>query len=305
MFKTPFVLFSCLLALLLTGAGCNKDEDIVIEYPDSDGQSGQFTVVEYLPAPGQFINDKGAGMSGISNMEEACDYAQKRLESLNFVSLGAFGGSLTVKASSPVANTGGYEFAIAGNSFDSSNEPGIVWVMQDSNGNGLADDTWYELRGSYFGKEGYERDYSVTYFRPASADAPVRWTDSNGVSGELNRNQFHSQPSYFPEWVDADSYTLTGSRLPGRAQQDPATGVWKNLPFEWGYVDNSGEDSALKEIDGQNVQLNYFRISDAIDASGNPVALKSVDFIKVQTAVNAQAGVIGEVSTEVCGFFRN
>ena len=28
-------------------------------------------------------------------------------------------------------------FSIKGNAFDSSNEPGIVWVMQDVNGDGL------------------------------------------------------------------------------------------------------------------------------------------------------------------------
>ena len=43
-------------------------------------------------------------------------------------------------------------FAIQGNAFDSSNEPGIVWVMQDVNGNGLPDDEWYELRGSETGE---------------------------------------------------------------------------------------------------------------------------------------------------------
>lgn len=52
----------------------------------------------------------------------------------------------------------GYDFAIEGNAFDGSSEPGIVWVMQDVNGNGLPDDTWYQLKGSEYGKEETMRD---------------------------------------------------------------------------------------------------------------------------------------------------
>ena len=48
---------------------------------------------------------------------------------------------------------------------------------------------------------------------------------------------------------------------------------------------------------------NYFKISDAIDAQGNLVNLKYIDFIKVQTGVNIKAGWLGENSTEVVGFF--
>ena len=38
-------------------------------------------------------------------------------------------------------NDGGYEFSVAGNQIDTSNEPGIVWVMQDVNGNGIPDES--------------------------------------------------------------------------------------------------------------------------------------------------------------------
>ena len=48
---------------------------------------------------------------------------------------------------------------------------------------------------------------------------------------------------------------------------------------------------------------NYFKISNAIDANGKPVNLKYIDFIKVQVGVNAKSGWLGEVSTEVFGFF--
>lgn len=283
-------------------AGCNKDEEIVVDNPE-DEIAGQFTVIEYLPAPGQFINDKGAGFSNITTMEEACDYARKRLAGNNFVSLGAWGGYIVFKSSKPIANSGGYDFSIAGNAFDSSNEPGIVWVMKDENGNGLPDEEWLELKGSYYGHEGYEKNYSVTYLRPSSDNADIEWIDSNGERGVVKRNIYHKQSSYFPDWVEGERYTLYGSRLPAQTIQNPSTGEWANLPFKWGYVDNDGEDSALVEKEGTQLQVNYFRISDAVDADGKAVVLGSVEFIKVQTAVNSVAGAIGENSTEICGIW--
>ena len=47
---------------------------------------------------------------------------------------------------------------------------------------------------------------------------------------------------------------------------------------------------------------NYFRISDAVNPDGSAANLSHIDFIKVQTGVNAKAGWLGENSTEVFGF---
>lgn len=299
--KSVLALATCLLAL----ASCNKDEEIIIDGPDDGGNGGgRFTVVEYLPAPGQFINEKGSGFNDVATATDAVAMAQRRLDRNDFVSLGAWGGYIVVRTPVSIAAGGGYDFAIAGNAFDSSNEPGIVWVMADSNGNGIPDDIWYELKGSWFGKEGYERDYWVTYFRPSGPGEDVRWTDCHGAEGTVRWNgTYHSQDFYYPLWIEADSYTLRGSRLPAMTEQDPATGQWRNLPFKWGYADNEGDDSALVEIDGKTVQKNYFRIADAVDAEGNSVFVEKIDFIKVQTAINGSSGVLGENSTEVCGFF--
>ena len=66
--------------------------------------------------------------------------------------LGGWGGYIVVGFDHSIENKGGYDFSIKGNAFDSSNEPGIVWVMQDVNGDGLPNDEWYELKGSEYGK---------------------------------------------------------------------------------------------------------------------------------------------------------
>lgn len=296
-----------LAALLLVG--CNKDEDIISsDNPNDPGQNPpqeeqpvvlDYEVVEYTPAPGQFINEAVSGFADVTTQTEACRQAEKRLSKGLYVSLGSWGGYIVVKFKESIPNSGGYDFSISSNSFDTSSEPGIVWVMQDTNGNGLPDDTWFELKGSHFGEEGYERNYWVTYTRPGAKEN-TPWTDSNGETGEVRwLGSYHSQDFYYPNWVKADSYTLYGSRLPSQAVQDPISKLWSNLPFAWGYADNFGEDFF---VDGKK---NQFKISNAVTEMNQPADLTSVDFVKVQTAVNGEADLLGEISTEVCGFFKH
>ena len=134
-------------------ASCNKDEE--------ETEIQGFKVLEYRPAPGQFINE---GFD-CQTMEEANAYAEERFNKKLYVSLGSFGGYITVKMPKEIKNRKGYDFGIIGNPFSGSSEPGIVWVSEDANGNGKADDVWYELKGS----DEPERDYSVTYHRPDAA----------------------------------------------------------------------------------------------------------------------------------------
>lgn len=263
-------------------------------------------VYEYLPAPGQFINDPGCGFSGNEkDMDAATAFAEKRLKAHAFVSLGGFGGYIIVGFDHSIENAGkadGYDFAIAGNQFLDSSEPGIVWVMQDTNGNGLPDDEWYELRGSETSKEGTIQGYSVTYYRPA-VYMNTPWTDNRGGSGSLKYlREFHSQPSYYPAWVKEDSYTLRGTRLAPNNRLDPATGIWHNEAYAWGYADNIGEDSAVSGNDQADPADICFRIANAMNPDGSAAELQFIDFIKVQTGVNAQSGWTGEVSTEVFSF---
>ena len=51
------------------------------------------------------------------------------------------------------------------------------------------------------------------------------------------------------------------------------------------------------------VNANHFKISNAIDFECEPVELDYIDFVKVQVGVNAKSGWLGELSTEVCGFY--
>ena len=290
--------------LCLTLISCNKDDEISIDNPqENPSVSLGYSVVEYVPAPGQFINESVSGFHDIFTQEEACRQAERRLSQNLYVSLGSWGGYIVVKFNQSVPNKGGFNFAIAGNNFDSSNEPGIVWVMQDANHNGKADDEWYQLQGSYYGQPGFQNDFRVTYYRPKPG-SDTFWKDSEGNEGYVSwLGHYHNQDFYYPNWIKEDSYTLHGSKLPARAVKNPDTGIWENQPFEWGYVDNCGSDMTSLEINGKTLVANKFRIHDAIDSEGKPVALESIDFVKVQTAVMGSADILGENSTEVCGFF--
>jgi len=273
-------------------AACNTDKEIA---EPGGGESDRCIVFEYTPAPGQFVNE---GFSA-ATPEEACAYAEKRLnaERASFVSLGGFGGRIVVGfgRSIPCGGPDVYDLQISGNAFDGSSEPGTVWVMRDENGNGMPDDVWYELKGSEYGGAGTVRGYAVTYMRPEGPGMPVKWVDDRGGSGEIAQVSYHSQKSYYPEWIAGESYTLAGTRLPLNAHPDPDRTTeegefWVWSSFDWGYVDNVGRNG------------DKFRIADAVTAEGAPAGLGSIDFIMVQTAVQGQCGNLGELSTEVTRF---
>ncbi len=275
-------------AFLLVVAGCGQMDS---EGVDVMPEETEVEVVEYLPAPGQFVNE---GYSAIT-MADACAYAQKRLENRYFVSLGGFGGYMVVKFKTPIVNSeGGYDFGIYGNSFQTSSEPGIVWVAQDANKNGVADDEWFELQGSESTKDTTLKNYSITYSRTDDA-TKISWRDSEGKEGIIERNSAHIQ-DYFPAWVAEREYTLSGTLLPDNSEWSENKQEWQLMPFEWGYADN------FSAIDLASDRANRFRILDARDATGEANLLPQIDFVKVQSATNAIHNTIGETSTEVCGF---
>lgn len=258
-------------------------------------------VLEYRPAPGQFIGESMMGFGDETSAEDAVAYADRRLHGdgsqRGLLSLGGYGGYVTVMFDHSVQAAGGrdgYDFSITCNQFSGSSEPGVVWVMPDLNGNELPDDgEWYELRGSDDGP--VRRGYEVTYFRPADPADAVAWRDSDGRSGTIERVAEHEQ-CYYPAW-EAEEFTLSGTLLPdlGKTLDD---GRYSTGDYGWGYADNWGDDM----IEPYR-QKNFFRIADAVDSEGRSAGVRYVDFVRVQTAVNAQgAAGVGESSTEVARF---
>lgn len=271
-------------------------------------------VYEYRPAPGQFVNE----MPRYEDGDTYQDMLRKCEESISgtndiMISLGGYGGYVTFGFDHTVMNVPGEkDFRIWGNAFyeltnpdakGGSAEPGIVMVSYDANCNGLPDDQWYELAGSEYYKPGTLHRYTITYDRPDPAHTPVEdddgylddlvyipWHDSEGASGYIAKNIFHSQ-SYYPLWETADRLTFTGSRLAPNGFDLSGTGRYYVLyAYDWGYVDNHPNDFD---------DLNSFDIGNAVDADGNRVNLPGADFIRVYTGLNQYCGWLGETSTEL------
>ena len=116
-----------LAALLL--AACNSGEEVTTTQTDEPVAR----ILEYTPAPGQFINEEarsGGAFDNVDTPEKACRYAAARFAENNWVSLGGWGGYLVAAFAEPVPNTGGYDLYVKGNAMNTSSEPGVVWVMQ-------------------------------------------------------------------------------------------------------------------------------------------------------------------------------
>ena len=187
-----------------------------------------------------------------------------------------------------------------------SAEPGIVMVSQDTNHNGKPDDTWYELSGSadvdsaasVNSSLNWERrliyNYQITYYRNGDLKA-VPWTDYQGRCGQVNRlDEYHAQ-EYWPQWISDSQLTFSGTKLPRNAwyrQEGKYKKEWVLFFLRYGYVDNQINDDYDCGFD----------ISWAVNpTTREPVTLKSIDFVRVYTAMNQSAGDLGETSTEVAG----
>ena len=238
-------------------------------------------VYEYMPGMGQFVNELPKYEAG-DNAEAMCRKCEKALvnNARGTVSLGGWGGYITFGFDHSVENKEGADIQILGNAYYmtgsdiyGSSEPGIVMVSLDENGNGLPDDTWYELKGYLYDDPQTNHHFSKTYTR----------------QGDTLQNPFHQQP-YYPQWITADEYTFAGALLP--SQTDTISGQIVQRILEYGYADNRPNT----DIDGTS-----FDISWAIDADGKPVNLQKIDFIRVYTAVDEVQNPTGELSTEITG----
>jgi hypothetical protein len=249
-------------------------------------------VFDYQFAPGQFyrLAKKPDWINGDSTTSD--------------IHIGGWGGYIELGFDHDVLNCEGKDIIVyCGNS--PSPEPGIIYVMNDVNGNGLPDDEWYEIKGSEVNHPDYIRDYRLTYFKPESADANIRWEDNQGNSGELI--SYNSSTSAW--WWDSNttSVTFEGVRLPNayfNAATEPNSSNWLVYPdlFKYGYAEN-GTASNREPADDYDPELkgNLIDISDAIDKAGNPVNLEKIRFVKIQTGVFQRAGWLNEVSTEITG----
>jgi hypothetical protein len=199
---------------------------------------------------------------------------------------------------------GGYEvwrvesqdsYLIQGNPFAGWCEPGVVWLQEDRNNNGIPDEMWYELVGDLENQR-ITRRYAVTYTWLGYATADIveygtlnthpfaAWVDSKGRVGAVHGGF----PSGVGSWV-----TFTGTILADTG--DIAVGG-KGTIDGWGYVDSFGPGAPVHHPE---LEWGRFHVVNAIKADGSAADLSAVRFIKVHTGVFQYGGAYGDISTEI------
>ena len=79
-------------------------------------------VVEFCPAPGQFVNTLPA-IDATMSKEERLQACEEQLQDGNPISLGAAGGYITLALDQPIKNGKGSDLRIIGNAFYAQNDP--------------------------------------------------------------------------------------------------------------------------------------------------------------------------------------
>jgi hypothetical protein len=183
--------------------------------------------------------------------------------------------------------------------------------MRDDNSNGFPDDTWYLLAGSDYYFSTSDAAYEITYsFAEAGEDVP--WSDKLGATGFIWQNDYHTQAYYpladsFPA-IPQDEYVLSGLKVEARQNSQDEAYLTMN-PYPFGFADNNPRVLSVSHLIPDNPYTtnleggggDAFDISWAVNQNRQAVALDGIDFIRIQTAVNASAGWLGELSAEILG----
>jgi hypothetical protein len=293
-------------------------------------------VLQYTPAIGQSVQSPA-----FNNPQQALGAplggGTTSPDNAKLVTLGSFGGSITLAFDTPIpnlppspANPLGADFIVFGNAFYVFGnpalrwmEPGVIEASIDLNANGLADDPWYTLRGSRW----IEQDASDPLAPPG-----VKQTNRLITASSVPASWIPAHRAGQPSWIES-AWELSGEGFAGPSGSpivaDPADGS-----ITWGYADCS-PTLLLGDLDGDNIvdapaidPARFYScpprsdlpagartpfsgggdaitIEGAIDSQGRPVTLQAIDFVRIRSAVVSDfTSPFGENSVEVGGVSR-
>ncbi|UYQ95752.1 hypothetical protein MKQ68_11630 [Chitinophaga horti] len=305
---------------------------ITVRQPDASPSPYIWKVYDYLPAPGQFVNEIPAYKAG-DTYETMIAKAEKELvgEDASTVTLGGWGGYVVFGFDHTIVNISGRrDFRVHGNAFGASAnprpnapfggscEPGVVMVAYDKNKNGKPDeDEWYEIKGSgNFSAEGEPwyaaavaakndvrtfRAYEMTYSRPVT-ETPAGTPEGHiSIKDYIQWSDNQGQQGFkIKNTFHAQSY------YPGWVKEDKIT--YKGIRLASNGLDESGKgnyyvlygfrygyvDNYPNAHDNSGIDIDW-----AIDKNGNKANLPGIDFVKVYNGIDQENGWLGEASTEV------
>jgi hypothetical protein len=280
------------------------------------------SIVEYVPAPGQFVSDPhfndpddAPGPPNGGGTEDGTD------ESL--VTLGGFGGTLNLRFDHFVEddplNPFGVDAIVFGNAFWQQNDPQRHWaecatieIAWDANANGRIDEEegWYLIPGSHiddpatqFTSQSWDDDPGTSIPPELLSWVPIGrsglWTTEGYLlpdetfgqsvivnpSGDPTCEAIYGYAEYTPTLLLGD---LDGDNVVEEPSISPEEFyTTPDDPFTVGITPGSGGGDA-------------FDIAWAVDPiTGLPAQLPGFDFIRLTNGVNAIMGIFGEKSPEI------
>lgn len=268
---------------------------------DASSKSLVSKVFDFTPAPGHQVNGYmyGGTFPSTTSMDVVTANVLEKWNNVYSISLGACGGYVIAGFDHSVPSGGDdYDLIIFGNPYGYQSEPGIIWVSQDENGDGIPNDTWYELKGSEYDKGTEQFEYAIRYFKPTKKQSSVKWVDNDGNSGIVpHMTYWNSSDSYYQPWLPSPSVTFYCSRL--KDESSYVDGFSSIPAMDWGYTDNQGSDY----FDGPLGFAGHFKISNAMTFDGKPANLEYIDFVKVHTSQTGYTPNLGEISVEIHGIY--
>jgi len=278
-------------------------------------------VVSFDPAPGTFAQQASFNVATRAIGPPRAGTLSVP-DNTSIVSLGAFGGSITLAFDHTVLdhplNPFGMDAIVFGNAFFLGGDEYVRWaeagtieISRDVNTNGLADDAWYLIPGSHIDPLAtnilnvtWDADTGDATYPPSSESwlppgAVGTWETGNyelplEVFGNFIVENFSADSDLEEVFGYADfSPTLPLGGLDGDGIVDDEFVTAETFyttpddPFTVGMTAGSGGGDA-------------FDIAWAVDeATGLPAGLDGFDFVRVTTAVFAIDSVLGEISTEI------
>ena len=295
-------------------------------------------VIDYSPAPSQFVNhplynDPSRALGApVGGGTVAADNSK-------LVTLGAFGGSITLGFDHTVLNDPrnplgldaivfGNAVWVAGNANRRFAEAATIEISRDANANGVADDPWYLIPGSHLAAapgpltrftQTWDDDiddqsyppFSVTWIPPGHAGV---WTTSafmlpdnpfsNGVAGILN-NPLGLSSTVEGVWGYAE---LSPTLILGDTNANNAVDLPDMDPGDFYTIPDDphavGVGPGFGSSGGMGGGGDAFDIAWAIDPATGlvlPVPLDGFDFIRITTAARRIEPILGELSSEIGG----
>ncbi len=282
------------------------------------------TVVEFSPAPGQFVNELlfNDPSKALGAPVGAGTYNQ---DNSKLVSLGGFGGSITLAFDHTVLDDGtnpmGLDAIVFGNAHWVDGNPNRHWaecgyieISRDTNDNGLADDSWYLIPGSHItdlADQWETRTWDDDVGDPTYPPENPNWIPP-GLSGMWTTQAFRLPSEVFDVqtlenpnglgatvegvfgYADFNPVLILGDLDADNVVDEPEISpehfyTTPDDPFEVGMTLDSGGGDA-------------FDIAWAIDATtGQPAGLDGFDFIRITNGVDHITPLFGEISTEIGG----